>query len=145
MEQNALIKVDLKESLTHLGIPFMEFQKEGKTLRFLLDTCASMNFIKKEILEEYSADAEMLPYKSEYFGIDNVNHLADIYSFSVESCGIRYREEFQTMHDSNALIFPLEDGELVVHGILGSPFFKKYKACFFYDEMEMYFSVPEAS
>jgi len=79
MEQNALIKVDLRESLTNLGIPFMEFQKEGKTLRFLLDTCASMNFIKKEILEEYSADAEMLPHKSEYFGIDNVNHLPDIF------------------------------------------------------------------
>ena len=79
MEQNALIKVDLKESLSHLGIPFMEFHKGDRTLRFLLDTGASMNFIKKEILEEYSADAEMLPYKSEYFGIDNVNHQADMY------------------------------------------------------------------
>ena len=145
MENNALIKVDLKESLSYLGIPFMEFQKGDRTLRFLLDTGASMNFIKKEILEEYSTDAEILPYKSEYFGIDNVNHQADMYSFTVESCGFQYKEEFQTMHDSNALIFPLEDGDLVVHGILGTPFFKKYKARFFYDEMEMYFSVPDAA
>ena len=51
------IRVDISNSLNILGLPFMSFQKGERTLRFLLDTGASMNFIRKDVLEEFSAEA----------------------------------------------------------------------------------------
>ena len=37
----------------------------------------------------------------------------------------------------------MDDGYFKIHGILSSQFFKKYRACFSYDTMEMFFTAPE--
>lgn len=140
-----MIKVNLSNSINLLGVPYIQFDKGDYTLRFLLDTGASMNLIKKEILERFSSDSEILPIKTEYYGIDNVCHETEMYAFKFNLGEFLYHEVFQKMEDASALTFPMEDGELEVHGILGTPFFRDYKACFDYENMEMYFSIPNVA
>ena len=61
-ESRKMIRVDISKSLELLGLPLIKFEKDGETLRFLLDTGASMNLIKREVLDHFSHDAEQLPY-----------------------------------------------------------------------------------
>ena len=56
-----------------------------------------------------------------------------------------YCELFQEIQDANALMLDMEDGALEIHGILSSQFFMKYRACFSYDTMEMFFTAPNNS
>lgn len=141
MENNALIKVDLKESLSHLGIPFMEFQNGDTTLRFLLDTGASMNFLRKDILDEFSGETALLPYMTQFFGIDNVGHEAKVYSMSVNLGPHTFMEEFQELQGEDSLRFTSDDQVVQLDGIIGFPFFSKYDACISYGSGVIYIVV----
>lgn len=73
-ESTKMIRVDISKSLEFIGLPLITFEKDGESLTFLLDTGASMNLIKKTVLDHFSHDAEQLPQKTQYYGIDNVCH-----------------------------------------------------------------------
>jgi hypothetical protein len=142
-ESRKMIRVDISKSLEVVGLPLITFEKDGESLTFLLDTGASMNLIKKDVLNHFSHDAEQLPQKTQYYGIDNVCHVTHLYSFTFKLGEFEYCEIFQEMQNADALTFELDDGPLEVHGILSSQFFIKYRACFSYDTMEMFFTVPD--
>ena len=144
-ENTKMIRVDISKSLEFIGLPLITFEKDGESLTFLLDTGASMNLIKRNVLDHFSHDAEQLPQKTQYYGIDNVCHETHLYAFAFKLGDFQYCEVFQEMQNADALIFDLEGGSLEVHGILGSQFFIKYRACFSYDTMEMFFTVPDDS
>ena len=73
-ESTKMIRVDISKSLEFIGLPLITIEKDGESLIFLLDTGASMNLIKRNVLEHFSHDAEQLPQKTQYYGIDNVCH-----------------------------------------------------------------------
>ena len=102
-----------------------------------------MNLIKRNVLNHFSHDAEQLPQKTQYYGIDNVCHETNMYSFTFRLDDFQYCEPFQEIQDADALVLDIDDGYFEIHGILSSQFFKKYRACFNYDTMEMFFTAPE--
>ena len=136
------IRVDISNSLNILGLPFMSFQKGERTLRFLLDTGASMNFIRKDVLEEFISEAELLPYTTQFFGIENVGHETSVFSLSIHLGPHTFTEDFQELPGENSLRFSLDDYDIQLHGILGYTFFSKYNACFSYGSKSMYIDVP---
>ena len=142
-ESTKMIRVDISKSVELLGFPLIMFEKDGETLRFLLDTGASMNFIKKDVLNYFSKDTKKLPQKTQYYGIDNVCHGTYLYSFTFKLGNFNYCEVFNEMQNADALTFDMQNGPLEVHGILGSQFFIKYRACFNYNTMEMFITAPD--
>lgn len=138
-----MIRVDVSKSLETIGLPLITFEKNGESLRFLLDTGASMNLIKRNVLDHFSNDAEQLPHKTQYYGIDNVCHETNMYSFTFRLGDFEYCEPFQEIQEADALMLDMEDGYFEIHGILSSQFFMKYRACFSYDTMEMFFTAPD--
>ena len=100
---------------------------------------------RKMIRVDISKSLELLPQKTEYYGIDNVCHETHMYSFAFKLGEFEYCEQFQEIQDPEALILDMEDGALETHGILSSQFFMKYRACFSYDTMEMFFTAPDNS
>ena len=137
------IRVDISEGLDILGLPYMAFEKGERILWFLLDTGAWMNFLRKDVLDEFSDEISLMPYKTEFFGIDNVGHETNVYSLSVNLGHHTFVEEFQELVGEDALSFPLGDQVLQLDGIMGYPFFTRYGACFSYASKTMYISVPE--
>ena len=101
-----------------------------------------MNFIRKDTLEFFMDDVKLLDQKSEYFGIDNVEHVCDMYTFRFNIDKFQYEEEFQSMEYYDALTFPLEDGPLVIDGLLGPPFLCKYGVCLCYRTLQLLFEAP---
>jgi hypothetical protein len=136
------IRVDISNSLNILGLPFMSFQKGKRTLRFLLDTGASMNFIRKDVLKEFISEAELLPYTTQFFGIENVGHETSVFSLSIHLGPHTFTEDFQELPGENSLRFSLDDYDIQLDGILGYTFFSKYNACFSYGSKSMYIDVP---
>ena len=102
-----------------------------------------MNLIKKNVLEHFRHDAEQLPQITQYYGIDNVCHETHMYSFTFRLGDFEYCEPFQEIQDADALKLDMEDGYFEIQGILSSQFFMKYRACFSYDTMEMFFTLPD--
>lgn len=142
-ESKRMIRVDISKSLEFIGLPLITFEKNGESLTFLLDTGASMNLIKKNVLEHFHYDAKQLPQKTQYYGIDNVCHETHMYSFSFRLGDFEYCEHFQEIQGPDALKLDTEEGYFEIHGILSSQFFMKYRACFSYDTMEMFFTAPD--
>ena len=144
-ENTKMIRVDISKSLEFIGLPLITFEKDGESLTFLLDTGASMNLIKRNVLDHFSHDAEQLPQKTQYYGIDNVCHETHMYSFTFRLGDFQYCEPFQEIQEADALMLDIDDGYFEIHGILSSQFFRKYRACFSYDTMEMFFTAPDNS
>ena len=142
-ESRKMIRADISKSLEVVGLPLITFEKDGESLTFLLDSGASMNLIKGNVLDHFSHDAEQLPQKTQYYGIDNVCHETHMYSFAFRLSDFEYCEPFQEIQDPDALKLDTEDGYFEIHGILSSHFFVKYRACFSYDTMEMFFTAPD--
>ncbi len=137
------IKINISAGIDIMGLPFMIFNKGFKTLKLLLDTGASMNFLRKDILDELADDVELMPYKTEFNGIDNVGHEASVYSMSINLGSHEFVEDFQELTVHDALKFNLGDVTLQLDGILAYPFFSKYNARFSYGAKVMYLSLPE--
>lgn len=137
------IRIDISDSLNILGLPFMAFKKGERVLRFLLDTGASMNFLRKDILDEFSGETALLPYMTQFFGIDNVGHEAKVYSMSVNLGPHTFMEEFQELQGEDSLRFTLDDQVVQLDGIMGFPFFSKYDACISYGSGVIYIVVPD--
>ena len=142
-ESKKMIRVDISKSLEFIGLPLITFEKNGESLTFLLDTGASMNLIKKNVLEHFRHDAEQLPQITQYYGIDNVCHETHMYSFTFRLGDFEYCEPFQEIQDPEALKLDSDSGYFEIQGILSSQFFMKYRACFSYDTMEMFFTAPD--
>ena len=142
-ESKKMIRVDISKSLEFIGLPLITFEKNGESLTFLLDTGASMNLIKKNVLEHFRHDAEQLPQITQYYGIDNVCHETHMYSFTFRLGDFEYCEPFQEIQDPEALKLDTDSGYFEIQGILSSQFFMKYRACFSYDTMEMFFTAPD--
>ena len=113
------IKINISVGIDIMGLPFMIFSKGSMSLKLLLDTGASMNFLRKDVLDELADEVQLMPYKTEFV------------------------EDFQELTVPDALKFDLGDVTLQLDGILGYPFFSKYNACFSYGAKVMYLSLPE--
>ena len=137
------IKINISVGIDIMGLPFMIFSKGSMSLKLLLDTGASMNFLRKDVLDELADEVQLMPYKTEFHGIDNVGHEASVYSMGINLGPHEFVEDFQELTVPDALKFDLGDVTLQLDGILGYPFFSKYNACFCYGAKVMYLSLPE--
>lgn len=137
------IRVDISSGIDILGLPFMVCQIGERSIRLLLDTGASMNFLRKEIIDEFSDDAQLLPYKTHFYGIDNVGHEANVFSLAINLGPHVFLEDFQELLVDDALKLSLGEEFIQLDGILGYPFFSKYNACFSYGSKIMYITIPE--
>ena len=75
-----------------------------------------MNLIKKNVLEHFRHDAEQLPQKTQYYGIDNVCHETHMYSFTFTLGDFEYCEPFQEIQDPDALKLDTDSGYFEIHG-----------------------------
>jgi hypothetical protein len=102
-----------------------------------------MNFLRKDVIDELANEVKLMPYKTEFHGIDNVGHESSVYSMGINLGPHEFVEDFQELTVHDALYFDLGEVTLQLDGILGYPFFSKYNACFSYGSKVMYISLPE--
>lgn len=115
--------------LAKIGLPLLYVTKGDHGLFFLVDSGASHNIIRKDVLEFFNEPAEKESINECVFlGIDGIEHKTTLSSFSFTLNSIEHEENFQVLEDGNALDFQLDkETVLSVHGIVGVDFLIKYK------------------
>lgn len=112
-----------------IGLPLLMVVKDNIGLFFLVDSGASHNIIRKDVLEYFKADSEANTIGDcKFYGIDGVEHKTSYCTFSFELNGSEHNECFQVLEDGGALDFPIEEDKVLsVHGIVGVEFLVKFK------------------
>ena len=130
-------KVSFKESMDLVGYPIITFYIGEKKLNFILDTGSNSSFINQNSLTEdlnykalnkgtvvtgFQSDAEVKPYIS--------------FEFYYKTC--KFEDEFCVVNLSQSFDAIKKESGVVVHGLLGSKFFQKYKYILDFDELIAY-------
>lgn len=129
--------VSFKESMDLVGYPVITFYIGERKLNFLLDTGSNSSFINKSSLKEdmnyitlnkgtvvtgFKSDDEVKPYISLEFYYKTRK-------FEDEFCVVDLSQSFDTIK---------RESGVVLHGLLGSKFFQKYKYILDFDELTAY-------
>lgn len=119
----------LDYGLAKIGLPLLSVCKDNHGLFFLVDSGASHNIIRKDVLEYFNTDPESNSLgECKFYGIDGVEHKSLCCSFSFVLNGAEHNEYFQVLEDGGALDFPIDENTtLSVHGIVGVDFLVKFK------------------
>lgn len=130
-------KVSFKESMDLVGYPIITFYIGEKKLNFILDTGSNSSFINQSSLTEdlnykalnkgtvvtgFKSDAKVKPYIS--------------FEFYYKTC--KFEDEFCVVNLSQSFDTIKKESGVVVHGLLGSKFFQKYKYILDFDELIAY-------
>lgn len=112
--------------LAKIGLPLLSITKENHGMFFLVDSGASHNIIRKDVLEYFNSYTEENTVgECQFYGIE---HKTLRCFFSFELNGIEYNECFQVLEEGGALDFPIDEKTILfVHGIVGVDFLVKFK------------------
>lgn len=131
-------KISFKEALDLTELPVITFIGEGKKLNFLIDTGAN-----NSILNESVAKKMKLEFK-EFEGIETNTAGGNINLNKVTNLVIKFDDKRE--YDECFLITNMDEAfnsvkaetGVMIHGILGSNFFAKYKYIIDYDSLALY-------
>lgn len=115
--------------ISKIGLPLIKVTKDNIGLFFLVDSGASHNIIRKDVLEYFNVDVEGdCVGKCQLYGIDGLEHNSFCCYFLFELNGTEHNELFHVLDDGNALDFPIDKNTILsVHGIVGVDFLVKFK------------------
>ena len=115
--------------LAKIGLPLLSITKENHGMFFLVDSGASHNIIRKNVLEYFNSDTEEnIVGECQFYGIDGVEHRTRSCFLSFELNGVEHNECFQVLEEGGALDFPIDEKTILsVHGIVGVEFLIKFK------------------
>lgn len=131
-------KISFKEALDFTELPVVTFVGKGRKLNFLIDTGAN-----NSILNESVANCMKLEY-TEFDGIDTNTAGGNINLNKVTNLTIKfddkreYNENFLITNMDEAFDSIKAESGVMIHGILGSNFFTKYKYIIDYDSLALY-------
>lgn len=131
-------KISFKEALDLTELPVVTFIGKGKKLNFLIDTGAN-----NSILNESVATKMKLKWE-EFDGVETNTAGGNINLNRVTNLVIKFDDKRE--YDECFLISNMDDAfnsiktetGVMIHGILGSNFFAKYKYIIDYDSLALY-------
>lgn len=139
------IKQDFNKKFEQVRVPIMSFQHNDMTLNFLVDTGSDCSFIRSEIVDKLDVIKHI---KSE-----NVIQTANGEAQGTGKVFIELKHGFVKVqqlfiiHDGVSIwdTDTLENGDFMLHGILGCNFLKKHKFKINFKTMKIYGKVDKGT
>ena len=131
-----LEKISFKESMDLTGFPIVTFYIGENKLNFILDTGSNVSYINKDCLSD-------IPYKK----IDKVTYVTGFQAdeepkpfayFEFYYKENKFEDEFCVVDLSPSFSQIKQQSGVVLHGLLGSNFFQKYRYVLNFDELKAY-------
>ena len=119
------VQVSFKESLDLCDLPVITFYNNGKKINFLLDTGANLSVIDSNILNQFKY--EECSITGVVYGIEGNTQNIEYVTMDILYKSMDFNEQFQVMDMSAAFGNVKSESGVILHGILGNNFFKKYK------------------
>ena len=129
-------KISFKESMDLTGFPIVTFYIGEKKLNFILDTGSNVSYINKNCLSD-------IPYKK----IDKTTYVTGFQAdeepkpfayFEFYYKEHKFEDEFCIVDLSTSFGQIKQQSGVVLHGLLGSKFFQKYRYVINFDELIAY-------
>ena len=132
-------KIFLEFEMSETGHQIVEAKINGKLLRFILDTAAGSSVLNKACLAELGI--QEVSSEESAAGLGTSEHeMGNIVVPEIELGGRLY--EYPEFVSLNLDHVQVAGGEKGVHGLLGSPFFSKYKAVIDFGTNRVVLSYP---
>jgi predicted aspartyl protease len=131
-------KISFKEALDLTELPVVTFIGKGKKLNFLIDTGANNSILNESVANKMKLKCE------EFEGVETNTAGGNINLNRVTNLVIKFDDKRE--YDECFLISNMDDAfnnikaetGVMIHGILGSNFFAKYKYIIDYDSLALY-------
>lgn len=131
-------KISFKESLDLTELPVVTFIGKGRKLNFLIDTGANNSILNESVASKMKLECE------EFDGIEtntaggNIN-LNKVTNLTIKFDDKREYNECFLISDMDEVFSNIKsETGVLIHGILGSNFFAKYKYIIDYDSLALY-------
>lgn len=120
---------NLNFGMAKIGLPLLHVEKDGVGLFFLVDSGASYNFIRKDVLEYFNElSGDYIAEECQFYGIDGIEHKTSVCLFNFTLNNVQHEERFQILENGSPLDFPINETNILsVHGIVGVDFLVKFK------------------
>lgn len=118
-------KIQFKKDYKRHSLPIVRLNFYGKTLNFLIDTGADVNVMNIKALMELPVSIPMKPAGNVTTGGGEVNAFNASMKFSYEKDF--FDEEFSLLDMDAPFANVFNDNGIMLHGVLGSKFFNKYR------------------
>ena len=130
-------KISIKKAVETIGLPVMSFQNNGKMLNFLVDSGSSNSLIDRNVLDEYTY--ETLEDILSVYGMDGIKSTCEKCRMNFTNSENKEFEETFIIQDLSAAFGYLKNEDsTVIHGILGTSFFSKYKYVIDFKNYQVY-------
>ena len=131
-------KISFKEALDLTELPVVTFIGKGRKLNFLIDTGANNSILNESVANKMKLKCE------EFDGVETNTAGGNINLNRVTNLVIKFDDKRE--YDECFLISNMDDAfnnikaetGVMIHGILGSNFFAKYKYIIDYDSLVLY-------
>lgn len=133
---NYKVAIPFKESLDLTGLPVVTFENEGTKLHLLIDTGTDYSIMDKEA----SKMCHILGTKDPH--MDLITGGGVVEAPVMAKINISYKDlDFEAdflVCDLSKQFTDAFEGKIIVHGVLGSNFFRKYKYKIDYSDLAVY-------
>lgn len=131
--------IPFKDGYDTSNLPLVQLKLNGKYEWFLVDSGATINLIKQSYFDSLENKPETIENKEEiYTGNNSMKSLFCIMNLKYKST--KFNNEIFNIAQLNVFDFKKDEYKRDIVGIIGSPFFEKYKWTICYDKMQICFN-----
>jgi len=136
--KNNAAKISFESTLRLVGIPIVTLQNNGKEYNFILDSGATTSLVNSAIIDELinkkPVDGEDL-----ISGLNPaINYKATRYKIEFNIANEKFNHQFSILNLNDSFGDLFQETGIMVHGLLGSDFFRDKKYILDYNEHLLY-------
>ena len=129
-------RMSFRETMDLTGLPIVTFRQGENKFNFVLDTGAFSSIIDSRVLEKLQYTE--LEGKTVGYGIDGKQHHMDRVGIILTYKNKNYSDVFRVLDMTAPFDNLKRDYGVIVHGLLSSSFFERYKYVLNYNELVAY-------
>lgn len=130
-------QMSFKEAMDLTDLPVVTFYQGDKKINFLLDTGSNDSLINGDAVKKLELAYEKTQSISEVYGIGGKTVVSHV-NINFEYKNIKFKYNFQVANLTPTFDVIKQETGVVIHGILGSCFFKEFKYILDFDKFVAY-------
>lgn len=133
--------MSFREGLNLTGFPLVTFTNNNKVFAFLLDTGSNVSLINESALESMSYEED--ESEIDLYGLDGIERTGKIIISYLTYESVSYKAHFVVTDLTPTFSQIKREHGVMLHGILGSDFFKAYEYILDFDKLIAYSKLAE--
>lgn len=136
--KNNAARISFESTLRLVGIPIITLENNNKQYNFILDTGATTSLVNSSIINELQ-NKEVVDGEDLVSGLNpDINYKASRYIIEFNILNDKFKHQFSVFNLNDTFMDLAQETGIMVHGLLGSDFFRDKKYILDYNEHLLY-------